>query len=55
VLPDLFQANRALLRSAQILYAEGVLQTVDGVTAIKARRFRALPPPGALPASHDFH
>jgi len=55
VLPDLFQANRALLRTAKILYAEGELQTVDGVTAIKARRFRALQPPGALPASHDFH
>ncbi|HTR64070.1 MAG TPA: error-prone DNA polymerase [Candidatus Binataceae bacterium] len=55
VLPDLFQANRALLRTAKILYAEGVLQTVDGVTAIKARRFRALQPPGAIPASHDFH
>ena len=55
VLPDLFQAHRALIRSAKILYAEGVLQTVDGVTAIKARRFRALSPPGALPASHDFH
>ncbi|MGO9602663.1 MAG: error-prone DNA polymerase [Candidatus Binataceae bacterium] len=55
VLPDLFQANRALLRSTQILYAEGVLQTVDGVTAIKARRFRALKSPGALPSSHDFH
>jgi error-prone DNA polymerase len=55
VLPDLFQANRALLRTAKILYAEGVLQTIDGVTAIRARRFRALQPPGALPASHDFH
>ncbi len=55
VLPDLFQANRTLLRTAKILHAEGVLQTVDGVTAIKARRFRALRPPGAMPASHDFH
>ncbi len=55
VVPDLFQENRALLRSAKILYAEGVLQTVDGVTAIRARRFRALRPPGTLPASHDFH
>ncbi len=55
VVPDLFQQNRALLRTAKILYAEGVLQTVDGVTAIRASRFRALRPPGTLPASHDFH
>jgi error-prone DNA polymerase len=55
LLPGLFQQYRALLRTAKILYAEGVLQTVDGVTAIKASRFRALKSPGALPASHDFH
>jgi len=55
VLPDLFQANRALLHSAKILYAEGVLQKVDGVTAIRASRFRSLRPPGVLPSSHDFH
>ena len=55
VLPDLFQANRALLHGAKILYAEGVLQKVDGVTAIRASRFRALRPPGVLPSSHDFH
>ena len=55
LMPGLFQQHRALLRTAKILYAEGVLQTVDGVTAIKASRFRALQPPGALPASHDFH
>ncbi|MGH7907838.1 MAG: error-prone DNA polymerase, partial [Candidatus Binataceae bacterium] len=55
VTPDLFQANREVLRSAKILYAEGTLQKVDGVTAIRARRFRALNPPATLPISHDFH
>jgi error-prone DNA polymerase len=55
VTPDLFQKNRLLLRSAGILLAEGVLQQVDGVTAIRARRFEEIKIPGAIPPSHDFH
>jgi error-prone DNA polymerase len=55
VTPDLFQKNRALLRGAGILYAEGRLQQVDGVTAIRARRFGEIRMPGAIPPSHDFH
>ncbi len=55
VTPDLFQKNRLLLRSAGILLAEGVLQQVDGVTAIRARRFAEITIPGAIPPSHDFH
>jgi error-prone DNA polymerase len=55
VTPDLFQKNRSLLRGAGILLAEGVLQQVDGVTAIRARRFAELHLDGPLPPSHDFH
>jgi len=55
VTPDLFQKNRLLLRSAGILLAEGVLQQVDGVTAIRARRFAEISIPGTIPPSHDFH
>ncbi len=55
VTPDLFQKNRTVLRSAGILLAEGVLQQVDGVTAIRARRFAELRLDGPLPPSHDFH
>ncbi len=55
VVPDLFQKHRALLRSAGILYAEGWLQQVDGVTAIRARKFAEIKLPGAIPPSHDFH
>ena len=55
VTPDLFQKNRLLLRSAGILLAEGVLQAVDGVTAIRARRFEEIKLPGPVPPSHDFH
>jgi error-prone DNA polymerase len=55
VTPDLFQKNRLLLRSAGILQAEGMLQRIDGVTAIRARRFAEIKIPGAVPPSHDFH
>src|SRR5215469_2235324 len=55
VTPDFFQKNRLLLRSAGILQAEGVLQRVDGVTAIRARRFAEIKLPGPVPPSHDFH
>jgi error-prone DNA polymerase len=55
VTPDLFQRHRVLLRNAGILLAEGVLQQVDGVTAIRARRFAEIRLPGAIPPSHDFH
>ena len=54
VVPDLFQANRALLHNAAILMVEGVLQKQDGVVAIRARRFRELRLAAALPPSHDF-
>ncbi|MGC1676477.1 MAG: error-prone DNA polymerase [Candidatus Binataceae bacterium] len=55
VTPNLFQANRLLLISAKILQAEGVLQRVDGVTAIRAHKFAEIKLPGATPPSHDFH
>jgi error-prone DNA polymerase len=54
VVPDLFQANRALLHNAAILMVEGVLQKQDGVIAIRARRFKELRLGAALPPSHDF-
>ena len=54
VVPDLFQANRALLHNAAILMVEGALQKQDGVVAIRARRFKKLRLAAALPPSHDF-
>jgi error-prone DNA polymerase len=55
VTPDLFQQHRLLLRRARILLAEGVFQKVEGVMAIRARRFAELTIAGALPPAHDFH
>ncbi len=54
VVPDMFQANRALLHNAAILTVEGVLQKQDGVVAIRARRFKELRLAASLPPSHDF-
>jgi error-prone DNA polymerase len=54
VVPDLFQANRALLHNAAILMVEGVLQKQDGVVAIRGHLFRELHLAAALPPSHDF-
>jgi error-prone DNA polymerase len=42
VTPALFQQHRLLLRSARILLTEGVFQQVEGVMAIRARRFAEL-------------
>ncbi len=55
VASDLFQTNRVLLAGAAILLAEGTLQKVEGVTAIRARRFAELKLDGTVPPSHDFH
>ena len=49
VIPDLFQANRALLHNAAILMVEGVLQKQDGVVAIRARTVQGVAP-GRRPA-----
>jgi error-prone DNA polymerase len=54
VVPDLFQANRALLHNAALLIVEGVLQKQDGVVAIRARRFTELRLAAVLPPSYDF-
>jgi error-prone DNA polymerase len=55
VTPDIFQANRTILHRAQILMVEGPVQKQDGVIHVRARRFRELGTPGAMPPSHDFH
>ena len=49
--------SRALLIGAPFLMIEGIVQTVDGVTAIRAERaiqLEGLSPDEAI-QSHDFH
>ncbi|MCL5743029.1 MAG: hypothetical protein M1541_03735, partial [Acidobacteria bacterium] len=54
ITPDLFDQNRFVLVSEPFLLIEGVLQNLDGVVSVKARRIEALPATAAAP-SHDFH
>ncbi len=55
VTPDVFQRSRALLQRAGAMVIEGVLQKVDGVIAVRGRRFAELRLSEELPRSRDFH
>jgi error-prone DNA polymerase len=57
VQPDFYDKERVTIVRAPFLIVEGILQTVDGVTAIKAERVYALEGLSADAAieSHDFH
>jgi error-prone DNA polymerase len=54
VRPDLYEAEREAIVHAPFLLVEGVLQNIDGVTSVKAKRIARL---GDLPSidSHDFY
>jgi error-prone DNA polymerase len=57
VRPDFYEKERATIVQAPFLIVEGILQTLDGVTAIKAERvyrLEGLAPDSAI-ESHDFH
>jgi error-prone DNA polymerase len=57
VRPDLYAAQRLVIVESSFLLVEGVLQSQDGVTSIKAERVMKLPGLSAEAAidSHDFH
>jgi error-prone DNA polymerase len=57
VQPDFYDKERVTIVQAPFLIVEGILQTVDGVTAIKAERVYPLDGLSADAAieSHDFH
>ncbi len=42
VTPDLFQRHRTIIHTAALLCLEGPLQTIEGVTHVRARRFTPL-------------
>ncbi len=54
VTPDLFDRERYVLVSEPALIIDGILQNLDNVISVKARRIRPLPVAAAVP-SHDFH
>ena len=57
VRPDLYAAQRLVIVESSFLLVEGVLQSQDGVTSIKAERVMKLPGLSSDSAidSHDFH
>jgi error-prone DNA polymerase len=57
VRPDFYDRERATLVEAPFLMVEGIAQTVDGVTAIRAERVFRLEglSAGSAIESHDFH
>jgi error-prone DNA polymerase len=57
VQPDFYDRERDVLVGAPFLIVEGIAQTIDGVTAIKAERVTPLDglPADASIESHDFH
>jgi error-prone DNA polymerase len=54
VTPGLFARHRLVLVTAPLLLVEGILQSSDGVVAVRARRVTALPVHGDAIPSHDF-
>ena len=55
--PDLYAADRLTVVESSFLLVEGILQSQDGVTSIKAERMSRLEgfPDEAAIDSHDFH
>ena len=55
--PDFYDKERVTIVSAPFLMIEGIVQTVDGVTAIRAERAQPLEGLSVESAfdSHDFH
>jgi len=54
VRPNLFEAERMSIVGAPFLFVEGILQNIDGVTAVRAERIEALPGRDIAVESHDF-
>ncbi|MGQ0735105.1 MAG: DNA polymerase III subunit alpha [Acidobacteriota bacterium] len=57
VRPDFYEQERLTLVESPFLIVEGIVQTQDGVTAIRAERVFRLDDvaPGSAVESHDFH
>ncbi|MDQ6708551.1 MAG: error-prone DNA polymerase [Acidobacteriota bacterium] len=55
VMPDLFESQRLLLVSEPWLMIEGILQNVDTVIHVRAKRIERLPNGTPVSPSHNFH
>jgi error-prone DNA polymerase len=55
VRPDLFDRDRLVIVDEPFLLVDGVLQTQDGVTSVRAEQVRGMPGPGLDFEAHDFY
>jgi DNA polymerase III alpha subunit len=54
VTPPLYQRWRLVLHTSPLLEVEGPLERVDGVTHVRALRFRRLEAPSGMPDGHNY-
>src|SRR5437870_3807685 len=54
VTPPLYERARVVLNTSPLLEVEGRLERVDGVTHVRAARFRPLEAPASVPEGHDY-
>ena len=54
VTPPLYERARVVLNTSSLLEVEGRLERVDGVTHIRAVRFRRIDAPADMPDGHDY-
>jgi error-prone DNA polymerase len=55
IMPDIFERYKMTILHHPFLLVEGVIQNVDSVIHVRARRIDPLRPWAAGPPSHDFH
>ena len=54
VTPSLYERARVVLNTSPLLEVEGTLERVDGVTHVRALRFRRIEAPAQMPDGHDY-
>src|SRR5205809_281681 len=54
VTPPLYERARVVLNTSPLLEVEGRLERVDGVTHVRAARFRRLEARAPVPEGHDY-
>lgn len=54
VQPQIVERNRLIIVSESFLVVEGILQNQDGVTSVRAEKFRPIDGLGLSLSSHDF-
>ncbi|TMB21505.1 MAG: hypothetical protein E6J59_05680, partial [Deltaproteobacteria bacterium] len=54
VTPPLYERARVVINTSPLLAVEGRLERVDGVTHVRAARFRRVEAPAEVPESHDY-